>query len=192
MAESMSSPAIQVFRNSGFQFLQPLHPPKNALRKSRRAMQANEVHAGCPKTPAGKLVGGRMGVARGAAQRLAVGTPFCNLGALAGGAAAKFSEFQADSTSLATSPMHSAHLPTSNKSPDLTAPEKLLMLTAWAQVRHHTLASSSLRVSGGMAFQSLAAGAVKLGSVSMVMRKSSKRMGGFCRLSSALSNVGGN
>ncbi len=162
MAEDMSSPALQEFRNSGFQILQPPpSPQKNALRKSRRAMQANEVHAGCPKTPEVRPPGCRMGVVRLPPQRLAVGYFMGQGGAVAGGGGWDFRGRQPDSTSRATSPMHSAHLPTSNKSPDLTAPEKFVIVTAWRHVRHHTLASSNFRVSGGMAFHSLAAGAVK-------------------------------
>ncbi len=46
---------IQISRNSGFQILQPLHPPSKKCPKGnptgRRTMQSNEVHAGCTKRP---------------------------------------------------------------------------------------------------------------------------------------------
>jgi len=47
------------------------------------------------------------------------------------------------SITLATSPRHSEHKPTSNKSPALTAPEKLLIVTSWRHFPHQTFESSS-------------------------------------------------
>jgi len=70
---------------------------------------------------------------------------------------------QFDSISRATSLRHSAHLPTSNKSPAFTAPEKLVIVTSWRHSPHHTLESNLLRMSAGMASHSLAAGAVNVG-----------------------------
>src|SRR3989338_11537362 len=58
----------------------------------------------------------------------------------------------------ATSPRHSEHLPTSSKSPALTAPVKLVIVTSWRHFPHQTLESSILRVSAGIAAHRLAAG----------------------------------
>lgn len=76
-----------------------------------------------------------------------------------------------DSITLATSPWHSAQRPTSSRSPPRTAPEKLVIVTSWRHAPHQTFDSRSLRVSGGIAFHSLAAGAVKLGKVSTFMSR---------------------
>ncbi len=186
-AQKSRNSEIQVSRSCS-----PLHPPKNALRKIPPCDARWQNPRRVPKTPRWQTRRGPDGGSHPDSPVAPRGHPILARRAVCrrrGGAL--FGARQPDSTSRATSPWHSAHFPTSNKSPDLTAPEKLLMLTAWAHVRHQTLASSSFRVSGGMAFHSLAAGAVKLGKVSMVMRKSCKRMDGFCCLSSALSNVGG-
>jgi hypothetical protein len=71
--------------------------------------------------------------------------------------------YQFDSITLATSPWHIEHLPTSSKLPALTAPEKLIIVTSWRHFPHQTLESSILRVSAGIATHNLAAGAVNEG-----------------------------
>src|ERR1019366_6817808 len=73
------------------------------------------------------------------------------------------------SITLATSPRHSEHKPTSNKSPALTAPEKLLIVTSWRHFPHQTLESNCFFVSLGMVAHNFAAGAVNLGMDSMVI-----------------------
>ena len=73
------------------------------------------------------------------------------------------------SITLAISPWHSEHFPTSSRSPDRTAPEKLVIVTSWRHAPHQTLDSSRFLMSAGMAAYSLAAGGVNLGSVSTVM-----------------------
>src|SRR4030065_1946604 len=67
------------------------------------------------------------------------------------------------STSLATSPRHSEHKPTSNRSPSLTTPEKLVIVTSWRHLQHQTLESSSFLLLPGMFAHSLAGGGVTLG-----------------------------
>ena len=74
-----------------------------------------------------------------------------------------------DSITRATSPWHSAHLPTSSKSPDFTAPVKLVMVTSWRHVPHHTLDSSSFLFSVEIRDHKAIAGFVKLGIDSMLM-----------------------
>ncbi len=92
VARNLSSPAIQEFRNSGFQILQPPpSPQKNSLRKSRRAMQANEVHAGAHSAPRWQTRRGRMGPLRPPPKWWPRGTPFCHGGRLRVAAAAEFS-----------------------------------------------------------------------------------------------------
>jgi len=73
------------------------------------------------------------------------------------------------SITLATSLWHSEHVPTSSRSPDLTAPEKFVIVTSWRQEPHQTLESSRFLMSAGIAAYSLAAGGVNVGRVSTVM-----------------------
>ena len=80
-----------------------------------------------------------------------------------GGEAAKGSAGQPASTTLATSPRHSAHWPTSSSAPPLTTPVKFLIVTECRQFTHQTLASSSSLLSALMADHSLAAGGVNFG-----------------------------
>jgi hypothetical protein len=67
-----------------------------------------------------------------------------------------------DSITLATSPRHSEHKPTSNKSPALTAPEKLAIVTSWRHLPYHTVESKSFLLLLGMLAHNLAAGAVNV------------------------------
>jgi len=71
------------------------------------------------------------------------------------------------SITLATSPRHSEHKPSSNRSPALTAPEKLVIVTSWRHFPHQTFDSSNFFVSLGILAHNLAAGAVNLGMDSM-------------------------
>ena len=79
---------------------------------------------------------------------------------------------QITSTNRATSPWHSEHEPTSNKSPLLTAPVKLLIVTSWRHFPHQTFDSNCFLVSAGIAAHSVAAGSVNLGIDSMLMGSS--------------------
>lgn len=72
-----------------------------------------------------------------------------------------------------------AHKPTSSKSPALTAPVKLVMVTEWRHDPHQTLASSSFFLSAGMAAHSLAAGSVNFGIDSMLMGGKFRSSGGL-------------
>lgn len=76
---------------------------------------------------------------------------------------------QSDSINRPTSPPQSEHRPTSTRSPPLTAPVKSVMVTSWRQSPHQTFDSRRFRTSGGMRFQSFAAGKVNFGIDSMVM-----------------------
>jgi hypothetical protein len=80
---------------------------------------------------------------------------------------AKCFTLQLISITLATSPRHSEHKPTSNKSPALTAPEKLMIVTSWRHLPHQALESKSFLLLFGMLAHNLAAGAVNLGMDSM-------------------------
>src|SRR4030065_2227776 len=71
------------------------------------------------------------------------------------------------STSLATSPRHSEHKPTSNRSPSLTTPEKLVIVTSWRHLQHQNTESNSFLLLLGMPAHNLAAGVVNLGMDSM-------------------------
>lgn len=71
------------------------------------------------------------------------------------------------STTIATSPRHSEHNPTSNRLPSLTAPEKLVIVTSWRHLQHQTLDSNSFLLLLGMPAHNLAAGVVNLGMDSM-------------------------
>ena len=73
------------------------------------------------------------------------------------------------SINRAISPRQSEQTPTSNKSPALTTPEKLVIVTAWPHLPHQTLESNFFRASGGMAAHNLAAGSVNLGMDSVGM-----------------------
>ena len=57
----------------------------------------------------------------------------------------------------------------SNKSPALTTPVKLVMVTVWLHLPHQTFASSILLLSAGMAAHSLAAAIENSGIDSTVM-----------------------
>lgn len=96
-----------------------------------------------------------------------------------------------DSTTFATSPWQTAQRPTSSKFPDLTAPEKLVIVDSRRQLPHHTLAMINFRESGGIAFHSLAAGVVKWGRVSTVMITSGNRIDALCCGFPAVSNLAG-
>ena len=73
------------------------------------------------------------------------------------------------SITLATSPWHSAHWPTRSRSPPLTVPEKLVIVTSCLHLPHQTLERYSFFTSLGIFAQSFAAGAVKFGMDSMAM-----------------------
>ena len=66
------------------------------------------------------------------------------------------------SITFATSLRHSEHKPTSNKSPALTAPEKLTIVTPWRHLPHQTLESNCFLLLLEMLAHILAAGAVNL------------------------------
>jgi hypothetical protein len=73
------------------------------------------------------------------------------------------------STTLATSPRHSEHKPTSNRSPSLTTPVKLVIVTSWRHLQHQTLDSNSFFPLLGMLAHNLAAWVVNLGMDSMAI-----------------------
>ena len=77
------------------------------------------------------------------------------------------------SITRATSPWHSAHLPTSSKLPLLMVPVKLVIVTSWRHCPHQTLASRRWRISAGMDSQRWRAGRVKSGRFSTAMAHSS-------------------
>ena len=77
--------------------------------------------------------------------------------------------FQFTSTTRAPSPWHSEHKPTCNKSPLLTAPVKLLMVTSWRHFPHQKLESNCFLATVGMPVHRVATGPVKLGIDSMLM-----------------------
>lgn len=69
----------------------------------------------------------------------------------------------------ATSPWHSAHLPTRSKSPPLIVPLKLVIVDSCRHWPHQTLDSRRLRRSAGMDSQRSRAGSLKVGEDSMDM-----------------------
>jgi hypothetical protein len=71
--------------------------------------------------------------------------------------------------SLATSPRHSEHFPTSSKSCDLMTPVKFVIVTSCPHLLHQTLDSNSFLLSSGMATHNLEAGRVKFGVSSMLI-----------------------
>ena len=54
-----------------------------------------------------------------------------------------------NSMTRATSPWHSAHLPTSNSSPSLMVPLKFVIVVSWRQCPHQTLANSRWQTAVG-------------------------------------------
>jgi len=74
-----------------------------------------------------------------------------------------------NSITRATSPRHSAHLPTSSRSPPLMVPLKLMVVTSWRQCPHQTFASRRWRMWAGIDSQRWRAGGVKSGSDSTPM-----------------------
>ena len=74
---------------------------------------------------------------------------------------------QAESITRATSPRHSAHLPTSSKAPLFIAPLKLVIVTSWRHWPHQTFVSSTWRIFAGMASQRWRAKGMNAGSVSV-------------------------
>lgn len=71
--------------------------------------------------------------------------------------------------SRATSPRHSEHFPTSNKSCDLTTPVKFVIVTSCPHLLHQMLDSNSLLVSSEIAAHIAVAGPVKFGVASMLI-----------------------
>lgn len=137
-------------------------PPGHAGQRNPRRWPIN--------APRCRRRGWVMGGGQGATETAPTGYPYgAGRVAAAGERGRFFRPRQPCSITLATLLWHSAHLPTSNKFPPLTTPEKFVIVTSCRQAPHQTLESSSFRMSGGMTFHCLAAGAVKSGMVSTVM-----------------------
>jgi len=87
------------------------------------------------------------------------------------------------STIFATSPRHSEHKPTSNRSPSLTTPVKLVIVTSWRHLQHQTLDSNSFLLLLEMLAHKLAAGAVNFGmdstGISVKLHPFSQLLAGF-------------
>lgn len=75
------------------------------------------------------------------------------------------------STTRATSPPHSAHLPTKSKAPLFIAPLKLVIVTSWRHLPHQTFVSSSWRTFAGMAYQRWRAGGVSSGNFAIFIHR---------------------